>query len=286
MTYGAIRLFLTQAYPGLNPDLIDGWINQRYTTILDQLSWSRLKVDAILETTARYATGTVAVTAGSNAIALTGGAWTAPMSGLSFRVAGRDEFYTFTRVTDTTGTLDRPYEGDTAAAAAYSIFKRIYSLPADCRLLEDDAFSTGGTGPLRRLSPGQLNVSAPGRQAAGTPQIWASSMDDGSNPPRMQVELYPVPDAAIGIPYTYVADESELTSTGTAILAWVQPAALIAGVSADCLNHLEKFSGADRSEAKYVREVSSMRGNEARREGPTQMALASHYTSHRSRRWS
>lgn len=284
MTYGAIRLFLTQLYSGLNPDLIDGWIQQRYTSILDSLSWSRLKVDAILQTTAPYAAGTVAVAAGSADVALTGGTWIAAMTGRSFRVSGRSEFYTFTQASDTTGTLDRPYEGEANGAAGYSILQRIYTLPADCRLLEDDAF-TGALGLFRRLSRAQLDASAPGRPSSGTPQIWASSMDDDSTPPRMQVELYPIPDAAIGIPYTYVADEAELTGTGVAILAWVRSAALIAGVQADICNHLEKFGAADRYEAKYTRELSTMRGNEARRDGPSQMALASHYTSHRSRRW-
>lgn len=286
MTYGAIRLFLTQQYPGVNPELISGWINQRYTSILDQLSWSRLNVSAILQTTAPYTTGTVAVVSGSNALTLTGGTWTAGMTGLEFRVSGRDEIYTFTRLSDTTGTLDRPYEGDDDASASYTIFKRIYALPANCRLLEDSAFDTFTLGSLERRSLAQLNASAPGRPLSGTPQIWVSAMDDASSPPNMQVELYPVPDAAIGIPYTYIADQAELTSTSAVILPWIRPAALLAGVSADCLNHLEKFSGADRAEAKFVREVSSLRANEARREGPSQMALSSHYTSHRSRRWS
>lgn len=284
MTYGAIRLFLTQLYPGLNPDLIDGWINQRYTSILDQLSWSRLRVNAILQTTAPYTDGTVTMTAGSADVALTGGTWTAPMTGLSFRVSGRSEFYTFTQTGAAAGTLDRPYEGDTNAAASYSIFQRIYTLPSNCRLLDDDAFS-GALGVFRRLSRAQLDESAPGRPSSGTPQIWASSFDDNSTPPVMQVELYPVPDAAIGIPYTYIADQAELSGTGVAILAWVRSACLTAGVQADILNHLEKFGAADRAEAKYMRELSTMRGNEARRDGPSQMALASHYTSHRARRW-
>jgi hypothetical protein len=281
MTYGAIRLFLTQLYPGLNPDLIDGWIQQRYTSILDQLSWSRLRVDAILETTAPYSDGTVAVTAGSVDVTLTGGTWTAPMTGRSFRVSGRSEFYGFTQTGDATGTLDRPYEGDTAAVASYSLFQRIYTLPAACRVLDDDAFS-GAVGRFRRLSRAQLDDAAPNRPTSGTPQIWASSFDANS---AMQVELYPIPGAAIGVPYTYTADPAELSGTGTAILVWVRPAALIAGVHADILNHLDKPAAADRAEAKYLRELSTMRATEARRDGPSQMSLASHYTSHRARRW-
>jgi hypothetical protein len=70
-------------------------------------------VEAVLQTTAPYSTGTVAVTEGSAAVTGTDTVWTAGMSGREFRVTGRDEIYTFTRTGNTTGTLDRNYEGDT-----------------------------------------------------------------------------------------------------------------------------------------------------------------------------
>lgn len=117
-TYGEIRFRLTKAHPGIDPDLVDGWIDDRYAAILDALEWQRRRVMAVLQTTAPYATGTVTVAADSAAIALAGGTWAAGMTGRGFRVDGRSEIYTFTRTANTTGTLDRAYEGasDTAAA--------------------------------------------------------------------------------------------------------------------------------------------------------------------------
>lgn len=280
-TLGEIRFRLTKAYPGIDPDLIDGWINDRYTQILDALPWQRLEVEAILQTTAPYRDGTVTVTAGSTAVTGASTVWTAAMSARSFRVDGRSEIYTFTRTGDATGTLDRAYEGDNAAGAAYSIFQRVYTLPADCRLLEDDAFSDFELGPLGRLSRKQLNDSAPGRPASGTPQVWASYMEDASTPPRMQIELYPIPDEARGIPYRYTKEQASLSSAATTLQAWLRPAPLIEGVSADCLNHLEKYAGADRKEARFGALVNDMKRNEAANRGGQAIRAAGWMTRHR-----
>src|ERR1035437_10274292 len=143
-----------------------------------------------------------------------GAHWGTEMRGRAFRVAGRSEFYEFTWLTATTGTLDRPYEGTTSATAGYSIFQNVYPLPADCRLVNDDAFSDM-YGPMVRFTHGELNESDPSRIQTGTPRAWASYMDDSSTPPRMQVEIWPIPDVAIGIPFTYVGDAAPLTDTST-----------------------------------------------------------------------
>src|ERR1035438_8829336 len=151
MTYGQVKLRLTQAFPGVSLDLIEGFINDRYAEILGELPWTRLNVQMTLQTTAPYSTGTVAVVNGSNAITLSGGTWTAAMSGMKFYLvappAAIDSpypdpavgpIYTFTFVTGTTGTLDRAYGEATNTAAPYSIFQNIYTLPANCGMWRED----------------------------------------------------------------------------------------------------------------------------------------------------
>lgn len=284
MTYGQIRFQITKAFPKVDPDLIEGWINQRYDEIMGELPWTRLHVQSVLQTVAPYATGTVLVTLGSAALVLTSGTWTALMSGRSFRIAGRSESYTFTRVTNTTGTLDRAYEGPTAATAAYSIFDNVYALPSDCRLLEDDAF-VSQLGPMRRFSRGELDVSDPLRQGTGTPQAWASRMDDSSTPPNMQVELYPVPNKAIGIPFTYVMDASPLTAASSILQVWIQSAALIEGTTAKIKAHLRDYAGAQYHTATAKSALANMRTSEAQGMGPAIFQLDGYYTSHRRKRW-
>lgn len=281
MTYGQLRLVLTKSAPGVDPDLLDAWIDGRYAEILDRLQWERLKIESVLETVAPYQTGTVAVTEGSTGVTGTATVWTAGMTGRGFRVTGRNEYYEFTRTGDTTGTLDRPYEGSTDAAAGYAIFQSVYPLPADCRILED-VRSLDPPGGLGRFSRSQLDASFPNRPATGNPAIWAPYMDDTSDPPRMQVELYPIPDAAKGLPITYVADQAALSAgtTSATLLPWLRPAALVAGVWANILAHREDYVGAQFSEARFDKLVAGMALADARRKGPVRIKMADRFTRH------
>lgn len=278
MTYGSLKLRLTQMFPSVSLDLIEGFINDRYAQILGELPWSRMNVESRLVTTAPYTTGTVAVTFGSQSVTLTSGTWTAAMSGLGFKVTGRNEFYEFSFSTATTGTIDRPYEGTTSAAASYQIFQSVYPLPSDCVMLQDEAFPG-----LLRFNHNDWSYRR--TCSLSTPTRWSTYMEDGSTPPRLQVELWPVPSTAVGLPFTYVADATALTGTSTIIKAWIEPTALIEGVVASVKRYLGDYAGAQLATVEAERALSGMRKTEARGLPAAQLTLATHYTSHRSRRW-
>lgn len=281
MTYGELRFRLTKLAPGVDPDLIEGWIDDRYMEILDRLSWTRLRVESVLQTVAPYATGTVSMTNGLNTVALAGGAWSSAMTGRAFRVDGQQEYYEFTRTGALAGTLDRVYEGETAAGLAYRIFQNIYPLPAALRILEEIRSFT--LGPLDKFSKAQLNASVPSRPAYGVPRVWTPYMDDSSDPPQPQVELYPIPDAAIGLPFSYIADKAAL-SAGAAtatLLPWLRPAAMVAGCEASILRHLKEWIGARLAGEEFERQISLMLNNEAKMKGPTRIRMASRFTRHR-----
>jgi hypothetical protein len=285
MTYGQIRFLLTKALPGVDPDLLDGWIQDRYTRILDRLKWSRLELETAIQTVAPYQTGTVAVTAGSNAVTLTGGTWTTAMTGRAFRVDGRSEYYEFTRASATTGTLDRNYEGDTAAAATYKIVQFVYALPSDCRMLAANPRLLDAPAVLDRLSSrGELNASAPGRPSLGTPRVCAPYMDAASDPPVMQIELYPIPDDVYGIAVPYIAEQADLSSTSTTLLPWLRPGCLKSGVLADGQKHLKDWNAADRYERDFESQLTEMAQDEARRKGPQPMRAADWMVRHRVER--
>lgn len=274
MTYGNLKLRLVKAFPGVDLTLIEGWIGDVYADILDDLSWTRQKLTGILQTAAPYSTGSVTVTAGDTAITGSGTTWTSDMTGRAFRVTGRTEYYEFTYASATTGTLDRAYEGSTAAGAGYSIFQFVYPMPADCALLESDAFPS-----LARLSGPQIDATS-----TGTPTNWASYMDDASTPPRMQVELYPAPDAAVGIPFTYVAD-SALPANSASFQAWVNPTALIEGVTSKIKAHAGDYAGAAYHKLSFREAVDNMKGVEARGMANAEIRLPSYFTAHRRGRW-
>lgn len=288
-TYGDIRLRFTKQFPGIDDDLRDGWIVDRYTAILDRLDWERRQVEAWLQTTAEYETGTVAVTNGSTAVTGTGTVWTAAMTGRRIRIAGDDEWYTFTRTGNTTGTLERNYEGTTDADATYSIFQNVYTLPAACKIL-DEIRSFQLDLPLEKVSLTKLNEIDPSRNSYGDPEKFALWMEDTSDPPQMRVELWPIPEDSHGLPYLYTAEAPTLTGTSTTILPWVRPAALIEGISADaCMLLAQKepayLAIADRHELRFEARVLDMIRTESRSRGAEQLGMADRFVRHRQRRW-
>ena len=280
MTYGQIKFQMKKMFPGVDLDLIELWINQRYDEILGELPWTRLNVESVLVTAAPFSDGTVAVAQGSNSLTLTGSAWSSRMSGRAFRIAGQSEYYQFTYADDTTATLDRPYEGPNSAAAGYSIFQAVYVLPADCRMLDDNAFS-----PLKRMDRSQLNQSDPWRVQSGKPGIFCSYMDDASTPPRLQVELYPVPDSAVGLPFTYQSDGGDLSAAATILQVWIQSTALVSGVEAKIRRHLKDLAGSQLAAAEAKAALANMRTSNAQGMAPAQMKMDGYLTSHRRGRW-
>lgn len=284
MTRGELQFRLLKAFPSLDLTLLEGWISDEYAMILGELPWQRLNSVGVLRTFAPYSTGTVSLTQGSTAVIGNGTVFTASMDALGFRVPGRNEIYEFSYGGATSGVLDRPYEGPTAATSAYKIFQHIYVMPTDCRMLDENAFAGFTLGPLRRLDRSQLNQADPNRSDFGTPRVWASYMDDSSTPPRLQVELSPIPDAAVGIPFTYSADQS-LPGTGAAFLAWIQSSALVEGVTAKIKAHLRDYVGAAYHTGTAKKALDNMLTSEAQGMAPMEMQLPSHYTSHRLRRW-
>jgi hypothetical protein len=287
LTYGDLKLRLTKAFPGVDLDLIEGWIDDRYAEILGELPWSRQNVVGVLQTLAPYSTGTVSLTQGSAAVAGIGTVFAAGMSGMALRVTGRDEIYQFTQMDATDGVLDRGYEGPTGAGLAYTLFQHIYVMPADCRILENTAFDSFTYGPMQRMSRAQLNASSPNGAELGKPRIWASYMDDNSTPPRMQVQLYPAPDKVIGIPFTYGSEPGDLSggSTSAILQVWMQPTALVEGVTARIKLHLKDTAGAQVHLVMAKAALQNMRTSEAQGMPPAVMQLDDYYTRHRLRRY-
>jgi hypothetical protein len=289
MNWGEIRLQIVQfASPGTTLDQVDTWINAAYRDILQARDWTGLNVEGILQTVAPYSTGTVALTNGSLTVTGTGTTWTAAMDKRTFRVDGRTELYTFYYANATSGELDRPYEGETAAAATYGIQQNIYVLPDDVQFIS--TITNPYTGhPLRKLTFMQLQEVQAGQTAPGAPQYWAPATDtpEAEPPVRHQVELYPAPDAAIGLPYAGIAAVQEFNEnlTSGAPLPWVSPDAIIAGAKALALTDAKDYNGAAVFSARSQHLVEQMHANEARRTGPGRIRMAERYTTHRVRRW-
>lgn len=285
-SYGEIRFRLNKLAQaaGADLDLLDGWIEDRYREILDELQWQRLEAQGALQSVAEYNTGTLTATAGSNAVTGAGTVWTAAMSYRIIRINNREEIYEFTRVTGTSGTLDRGYEGETGAGLSYRINKNVYQMPVDLRVLQEVSSAVTG-GPLKKKSLGELNELFPRRSTYGNPLYYALYMDYPSDPPVPQIELYPVPTEATMFPYRYVYDAAAPSETSVTLMPWMRPGALIAGVQADMAALKGDFTAAGGYEARFQGLVAQMRRIEAARIGPQRIKTARSNIRHRVRRW-
>src|SRR5512143_2522584 len=286
-TFGEIRFQCQKRWPGVDPDILDSFINERYRRVLRRIPWQRARVQAVLQTVAPYTTGTVAVTEGSANLVLTDGTWTSAMTGRGIRIASENAYYQFTFATDTTGTLDRAYEGDTATAATYSIWQNIYVPPADLRILHSMRVFDAPQ-DLDQITQEELDERAPQRSLYGTPSCYATHMDDLSTPPRRQVEVYPIPDEVLALPFWYTQDATLFAASGTAgfFASWLIPEVIYAGVEADVLRKERDYAGSDRADLRVATVLVEMLMEEARRIGPRKLKMADRYTRHRRLHWS
>lgn len=295
LTFGEIRMQCVKRFPGVDPDVLDSLINERYRRALRRLDWQRLRVQAVLQTAAPYETGILTVAKGSTGLTLADdltilpvvhAAWTSVMSGRAIRIAERDEYYQFTQTGALTGTLDRGYEGEDDADAGYSIWQAIYVLPSDLAQLHSMRVF-GSALDLDQTTQEALDEQDAARTSYGTPERYALHMDDLSTPPRRQVELHPGPDELLSIPFWYTQDPELFGAgdTGDFLAPWLNPDEIYLGVEADVKRLAENYVGAQLAE--QLRGVSASEANqsECRRIGPQPLKMAPMYTRHNRRRW-
>jgi hypothetical protein len=287
MNYGALR-------PGIDTELIDGWMSDRYShVILDMPNWKRLETDSIVQVPQSYAAGSINATQGSAAVTGVGTVWTSQMSGRMIRINNGPEFYTFTYVSGTSGTLDRAYEAPTVAAVSYRIDQRYFNLNARTREIRGIFPLHDRLRALSFVPPQELNDLDPQRNNYGTPFYWSSAWDEyGQTDPILRFELYPIPDSpdSTGNTLSFIADHvddaAELTGATTqSLLSWVSPRAMKEGVAADVALFLEKIAIAREHEKYFQDEMQAMAMTNALQRGPTPMRLANDYKGNRPPRY-
>lgn len=289
MTYGEIRLHLQKALPGVDEELIADWIQERYTRILDSLSWKRQETESVLQAVASYAIGTLTVTQGSVIVTSddpTPTVFTSAMTGRMIRIGNTSEYYQFLYVSPTVGNLDRGYEGPDATGISYRIDQAVFLLPSNCRILRQVTPLHNMDHPLEIVPPSELNRLSSDRNSYGTPIYAAATWDNFSDPPQLQIELFPVPDCpdsttnllswAIG--YIYEEAEIDKDATSASLKPFVRPACLIAGVKADAMRPRPSWDGnlnaAEAYEAQYDKLLGQMQMINAQQRGPQQIQLA------------
>lgn len=307
-TWGQINLLLTKSSPGVDAELLIGWLNSRYEQLLEAADWEGVKQPATVETIAAIQSGispgatnaSATFTNGSTAVTFAG----TPQPDATW--IGRKIYRVGDTVTyviqDASGTLDRGFEalgtdppGTVYAAAAYVVMQDIYPLPANTRtLVKGSVLSPVNGTPMTQLSRIGLANSAGIANLVGDPEIFVVYGDDSdSNPILHQVQFYPPPVRARGIPFEYVLAGVGFdgTNTGDSPLPFISDTALREGVEADSCLYLAKQNPAQAAafmalakghESKFQEERGALLRIEFQQRRPqTTLQMAPRFTRHR-----
>jgi hypothetical protein len=298
MTWGQLRFSLKTSAPGVSLDLIDSFLGARYEQVLNYTNWSGLTRHANIQTAAAYqsSTDTVALAVGNAGVTGTGAAWTSALAGMRFYRPGDAVIYRIDKVLGSTVLiLDRPYEGvsgDVAGTpytgAAYVIMQHIYQLPNDCRSVVEATNPLTGK-PLEDFDDDRASTSWGPRTRTGNPLAWklADDTDDSTPPVLHQIEFFPPPLYARGIPVEYLRSVPLFDggNTSASPLPWITDSVLLFGCRADIKAEMEDYAGAQRFELKFEGELARLAlRDEAERKKPQAMRMASRFTRHRIRR--
>jgi hypothetical protein len=287
-------MVLQQTAPGVSLDLIDGFLNTRYTSVLSATDWADLKAHSAIQTQAAYesTTDTATVTVGTAAVVGAGTTWTAAISGQAFYVPGDTVTYIATYVSATSLTLDRPYEGKTGdpaglayPASPYVLMQNLYALPTDCKSVVSVLDPTNDI-PLDKFTKDGLDTFAGPRTRIGYPTAWAEygNTPETTQPVLHQIELFPPPRDARGYPLEYLRTANPFTgeNTSDSPLPFISGAVLLAGVRADIALSEEKFAKALGYEKQFEGELARLLLEEhSQRRVKASLKMAGRFTRHR-----
>jgi hypothetical protein len=286
-TWGQLRLSLRLTAPGIADDLLDEWLNARYSSVLDAYPWKGLDANAMLESVAAYSAGTVTATGGSTAVAGVGTTFVTGFTGYRIIFAGRRELYTFTYVSATSGTLDRVFEGVTTAGLGYTLFQNIYDLPADCKTVQSIESPETGL-DLDEWSKKKIGQSIGFPCEFGCPEVYAISEDTPeSRPPVLHtVEFYPIPNVTQGFPLRYqrAALGFDGSATGAAPLPWINDSLLLNGARADARLHIKDMAGFAAYEGKFKGDLAQAIDVDVRRRKQGAVRMDPMWTEYRRNR--
>ena len=245
-------------------------LREKIIAIWDSNDWSFREDDDILTTAAPYTTGTVTLNADPTKVDGVGTAWTAAHVGYQFRQDNETTFYEVTAVNVGTQqlTLASAYAGATFTAAGYRLFKSIYSMAADFDQMLSMTYwwmlSEGSATSIERYDGRRTFTSQ-------RPMHFVYRGLDANGV--MQVEISPVPAAAIGIKYHYRTKPKAWVDTD---LVPIREDVLVYGCACDALYLLaieqpDKAAGwttvADKYQAKELHAYNEFAWADAKVQG-------------------
>jgi hypothetical protein len=202
-------------------------INNAYTReLIRNEDWDFLVKESSISCSAKYNTGTVAITAGATALTGTGTVWTSAMTsanGWKIKFSGNDLIYDFTRTGNTAATISPALSGATSlSGAGYTLFRDSYSLASDFF-----RFLLGEEGGLKIMKSGKYNIAY-----VASDKRWREEYNftpsDSLNMCRLlqydssrnrRIQINPPSNTAIIIPYSYIQALTPMTEYTTGYIS-------------------------------------------------------------------
>jgi hypothetical protein len=132
--------------------------------------------------------------------------------------------------------------------------------------------------PLKVRSDALLTSLDPSRFLTGTPQAWADAPPDSATG-QAKIRIFPVPDAAYQIEYTYlrVLDNFDGLNTAASPASFVASAAIVYGAIQLALSseRVKNYAGASAAAAAFERAMQGMRVADCDRRAPLPLRLGS-----------
>lgn len=211
-TFNSVQTRVTNlvgSSPQISSTQIQQIIQAEHDTILNDNSWAERKAESTLATVAPYTTGTLS-TSGTTVTGV-GTTWTSAMVGRYLKVGTYTEYFLITAFTSATSlTIERAVpQGDIAAGSTYEIFQNVYTLPSDCERITSMVYQT----PIHDTTRQDLDRIDPYRtyrSSIPTHRIFRELSSTGLR----QIELWPVPSAAVLIRFQYLK-KNDTPTTGS-----------------------------------------------------------------------
>jgi hypothetical protein len=175
------------------------FINLTLKSLWHDHSWSLAKQEATLTLIPPKTTGTVTLQADPRRVLGTGTSFTMSDFGAYLRVSTQVSFLRVLGVSGQLLTLEAPYPLDPFVDQPYTLFRHVYPLPSDFRTFISPSYWDR----LEQVTPHRLNTIDPQRLTLGSlPTAYAlRGLDETATP---VVEIWPVPNAALAIRYSYL----------------------------------------------------------------------------------
>ena len=201
-------------------------IAEAYRNLTAEYRWPFLIAETVIQTEAKFTSGTIAVGLLGTAVTFTAGAdgllWSAAWKNRRIVIQTRGEVYKITITGTTTGTIAPAWAGDAQTAATFVMFRSEYPMPNDCDYGMDVTFvDVRNNLPFTIVSAyDMLAVEAFRVGEVGYPEALARvqiEQEVSTNNPLEMIRFFPAPDAVYSFPAFYYRKVPAATSTAKPI---------------------------------------------------------------------